>query len=482
MECPACLSWVEPPQRECVCGEVVRLTGEAPEGTDGALETSVPQAPTPAFALAPAAEAGWGLPDEAESPTAEAAWAQPAEEAGFTTGASWPTPDEGHGLAAEGAWASPEAEPSASAEASWPAPDEEASPDAWGMQQDGPAALTTMPGPDEGGERRPSRKKVLNRLKFGGDGQTLFKIMAVNVALTLATVGIYRFWARAKLRRYLYSQLSLRGHRFAYHGTGKEGLRGFAKIVGIGAVLGLVLASSAAALAPIFPQALGKQAAMALAGAIVNLATLCLAVLLGPLLQVSSWRYQLSRTSLNGVRFSFRGTYGEAFWLNLRGVLLCGLTLGLYTPWFLARQQRFKLGNTYYGNRSFESSLTGGQLARPLLIGSLLLPLTSGLSLFWTGAAVQREIAASTRFGKARFENAVTGWGLLKWTAVGLAARLLTVGIALPWARVATMRYLAGCLTVRGSLGLEAIRQEALDASAMGDAMVEDSGIDDFGL
>lgn len=458
------------------------MAGEAPQSAHAALETSVPQAPPPAFSMAPAAEAAWTLPGEAESPTSEAAWAQPAAEARFPTGASWPPPDEDQGLATEGAWASPEAKPSPAAGASWPPPEEDASPDEWALHRDGPAALTATPGTAEAGERRPSRKKVLNRLQFGGDGKTLFKIMAVNVALTLATVGIYRFWARANLRRYLYSQLSLRGHRFAYHGTGKEGLRGFAKIVGIGAVVGLVLAGVAAALAPALSPALGKQAALALAGAVANVATLCLAVLLGPLIQVSSWRYQLSRTSLNGVRFSFRGSYGEAYWLNLQGAFLCGLTLGLYLPWFLARQQRFKLGNTHYGNRAFACSLTGGQLARPLLIGFLLLPFTGGLSLFWTGASVQREIAASTRFGKARFEHAVTGWGLLKWAAVGLAARLLTLGFALPWARAAAMRYMAGCLTVRGSLGLEAIRQEALDASAMGDAMVEDSGIDDFGL
>ena len=44
----------------------------------------------------------------------------------------------------------------------------------------------------------------------------------VNVCLTILTLGVYHFWGKAKVRRYLFSHTAFAGDRFAYHGTGKE--------------------------------------------------------------------------------------------------------------------------------------------------------------------------------------------------------------------------------------------------------------------
>jgi uncharacterized membrane protein YjgN (DUF898 family) len=328
------------------------------------------------------------------------------------------------------------------------------------------------------------RRKAVGRFKFSGDGATLFKILAVNLALTLLTLGFYRFWARAKLRRYLYGQLSLKGHRFGYHGTGKEGLQGFFRLAGLAlvgaAALGVLTVGVRFGLQD-GGGLTGKEAALA-GGILMNLVVFGVSLLFYPYAQIASRRYQLSRTSLNGVRFSFHGTYGEALRLHVGGALLSLLTFGLYTPWYLAGQQRWLTSGTRYGNRSFSCDLTGRQLLKPFLTGLLLLPFTFGLSAFWLAAAVQRETAASTRFGKARFQNAVTGGALLRWTFLGLAARGLTLGLALPWVKVRSLAYFAGCLTVQGPLGLDTIRQEAVDANSLGDALVDDMGLDGIAM
>lgn len=67
----------------------------------------------------------------------------------------------------------------------------------------------------------------VRRLYFYGAGGTLFGIHVVNVLLTLLTLGVYHFWARARVRRYLWGQTELLGDRFAYHGTGPEVARGW---------------------------------------------------------------------------------------------------------------------------------------------------------------------------------------------------------------------------------------------------------------
>src|SRR5262245_8067703 len=83
------------------------------------------------------------------------------------------------------------------------------------------------------------------RASFHGKGGSLFGIIIVNMLLTIATLGIYSFWGKVKVRRYLYNQTEFSGDRFAYHGTGKELFIGFLKavLVFIGFGVSMVLVS-----------------------------------------------------------------------------------------------------------------------------------------------------------------------------------------------------------------------------------------------
>jgi uncharacterized membrane protein YjgN (DUF898 family) len=45
--------------------------------------------------------------------------------------------------------------------------------------------------------------------------------------LTVLTLGIYRFWARTRLRRYIWSAIDAGGDSFEYTGTGLEKFLGF---------------------------------------------------------------------------------------------------------------------------------------------------------------------------------------------------------------------------------------------------------------
>ena len=62
---------------------------------------------------------------------------------------------------------------------------------------------------------------------YHGDTGELFKIYLVNFLLTVITLGIYRFWGKTRIRRYLWSHIEILGDRLEYIGTPKELLIGF---------------------------------------------------------------------------------------------------------------------------------------------------------------------------------------------------------------------------------------------------------------
>jgi uncharacterized membrane protein YjgN (DUF898 family) len=64
-------------------------------------------------------------------------------------------------------------------------------------------------------------------LRYDGKVGQLYGIFLLNILLTLVTLGIFRFWAMARVRRYLWSRLQFQGRRLEYTGTGGELFLGF---------------------------------------------------------------------------------------------------------------------------------------------------------------------------------------------------------------------------------------------------------------
>ena len=83
-----------------------------------------------------------------------------------------------------------------------------------------PSGLSMVPPPLPAARRR---------LSFHGTGGTLFGIHVVNVLFIVLTLGDYYFRGKTRIRRYLFGESAFEGDRFAYHGTPKELLLGFAK-------------------------------------------------------------------------------------------------------------------------------------------------------------------------------------------------------------------------------------------------------------
>lgn len=143
---------------------------------------------------------------------------------------------------------------------------------------------------------------------FSGSGKGYFPVWIVNVLLTIITAGLFLPWALVRARRYFYENTSLSGERFSFHATGASIFVGW---------LGMVI------LYIIFIAAMVK-------GSIgLTLLMTALFVLFVPWLITQGLRYQMQMTQLNGVRFNFRASPLQAWWVMLGLPLLVAIAVAL---------------------------------------------------------------------------------------------------------------------------------------------------------
>ncbi|QDC11042.1 DUF898 domain-containing protein [Oceanicola sp. D3] len=211
---------------------------------------------------------------------------------------------------------------------------------------------------------------------YRGEGGRLFWLALGTGVLTLLTLGIYRFWAKARIRRYLWSATAPGGNPFEYTGTGLEKFLGFlVAVVILAAYLGvlnvLLLFAGFSIITggdPSDPMVMFQQILVLY----INLFALI------PLIYFAQYRarrYLLSRTRWRGVRF---GAEPGAWGYTWRGCLLAivsGLSLGLLTPLATFKLEKYTWNRTWYGDAKFTQGGKWTSLYRAMIhvvIGVLL--------------------------------------------------------------------------------------------------------------
>jgi uncharacterized membrane protein YjgN (DUF898 family) len=122
----------------------------------------------------------------------------------------------------------------------------------------------------------------------------------------------------------------------------------------------------------------GRGAAAGLVAALAGYAGLLLLYLL---FTIPFLRRLVPALSLEGQALEFRGSTGAFLGLNLLGLLLSLVTLGIYSPWYAARVARYLSGQTSYRGKPWEFTGKGGRLFVILLL-SLVLPVVAITLLF----------------------------------------------------------------------------------------------------
>lgn len=268
--------------------------------------------------------------------------------------------------------------------------------------------------------------------------------------LTLVTLGIYRFWYKARLRRYYWSNTTLGGDGFEYTGTGKELFIGF--LIALAVIVPLQIALSVAG-AFIAEDSVG--------GLVISLAILLVVPALVQFALFRARRYRLSRTRFRGIRFQQRGSAVEYLIITAQWLFLTVLTLGIMLPYLRTALQRYRIDNTWFGSQqaSFEAkagplfgrwmlvwgggagvvilfglalfgAFTRGSLGNPLFEILLALGLLLGLPFLWVyyRAAEFQHFTGGTRFGDIYLASDVSA-GSMIWIYVRYG--LLVIGALL---------------------------------------------------
>lgn len=341
-----------------------------------------------------------------------------------------------------------------------------------------------------------------HRFFFRGKGGTLFGIHIVNLFLTLITLGIYSFWAKTKVRNYLWSHTEFMGDRLAYHGTGLELFKGYLKAIVVFGLPYFALTNGPQLFGAPFEWQLAGQALSGLLGLLFLL----------PVVLVAIRRYRLSRTSWRGIRFSFRGKFWAFIQIWLKGWFLTVITLGLYYPYFETNQQGFFISKSHLGNRSFRFhgegsylfssflvpyyftlaivllilflafgvnrlgistiNVNSGQLSGMVILGVLTL-LFIILPLLWLRYHVkkQRYFWGKTSLAQSRFQLSITPWGFFKLKGGNFFLLVLSLGLAWPWTTIRNIRFILRHLTFNGPSDLEAILQETRVVTPTGEGL-----------
>ncbi|PWJ20956.1 DUF898 family protein [Jannaschia seohaensis] len=259
-----------------------------------------------------------------------------------------------------------------------------------------------------------------------GSKGALFALVFKTTALTVATLGIYSFWARTRTRRWLWSSLRVGGSPFEYVGQPLEKLMGFVIAAVIVAVyLGLIVMVLIFASLNLFGgPGPGTAAAFGLLLPVYWFA------------QYRGLRYLLNHTRWRGISFSMTPGAWRYSGLATLWTLLSILSLGLLWP---VRQQqlwRFRARNTYYGDDHFRLTIPARRLVPPFL------PALAGI---WGLAATTYIVGGMEREDYAWLyllfgPLAVFGW--VHWKTVSF--RLLASSLAFAGAAGLTVRPATG--------------------------------------
>jgi uncharacterized membrane protein YjgN (DUF898 family) len=299
------------------------------------------------------------------------------------------------------------------------------------------------------------------RFSFAGRGGTLLGIYLLNMVGVVFTLGVYTFWAKVRVRRYLFGQLEVAGERLEYHGLGGELLRGALKAA---LVFGLPLT---------IVRTLPRLIDIGVGGALVTwiLSTLFIGLFL-PVARVGARRYRLSRTSWRGIRFSFRGQPAPYVRIFLQGWCLTILTLGMYYPVYAVRSHAYMVAHSTFGSATFDFDGDGTDLLLDWVYALLLTLPTFGFVWFWFGARRSHYLWAHTTLAGARFDFPISGGELMRLRLGNAALLLLSLGVAYPWTVVRNARFTCARLSLDGNLDLTAIRAASTLADATGEGVL----------
>ena len=349
-------------------------------------------------------------------------------------------------------------------------------------------------------------------LAYDGRIGDLYRIFLINLLPMVVTLGIWRFWAVTRMRRYIWSRTSSGGQRFEYDGTGGQLFVGFLLALLIIGGLGVMASVAAVLLRP-----LGHALAV-LPFLLFELALIVL-VLGAPF---SAQRYRLGHTIWRGIRGGMEGSMISYGLRSLLYGLLIVVSIYQLAPWASLRLFECRTNASFFGDQRFAAAASaraiyarflltflGVALLGIVVFGTLyaierpvfaaiskthdpqsiqlamnrILPWLFGAYLvFGIGAALIsagysaayfRHITGHTTLSGLKFSSAVTGISVLGLLLGNIAILIFTLGFGLPLVIHRNALFLANNLLGTGMLDLSQLNQSEQPVSRYGEGMFQ---------
>lgn len=354
-----------------------------------------------------------------------------------------------------------------------------------------------------------TKKNSGEHLSYDGQIGALYKLFILDFFMRIITLGIYSFWGKTRLRKYIASCYSLGEDRFEYTGTGGELFKGFLKVLPI-----IVILFTPIAFADIHP--------------ILLLFYIPIIYCFGIAIYGAA-RYRYSRTRWRGIRGYVGGsTIGYAN-LSFGRLFLNIITLGFAIPSSDIKKHKYIMDNTYFGSVNAEfngnsrvlmgayiksiflsllcASLGGALFAIPIIVETMdhapspqpfiaeLPGLMAALSYilgvylaifgFQLGrtlytAALMREKMRGLQVGSLKFMCTITTMDLIKHKLMNGLMLIITLGFGYPIIVNRNMRLMARHHIIMGDLeafeATQAKDQEITSGEGLEGALDLDTG------
>jgi uncharacterized membrane protein YjgN (DUF898 family) len=300
-------------------------------------------------------------------------------------------------------------------------------------------------------------------IRFTGNWREYLPIAATNALLTICTLGIYRFWAAARQRRYLWSRTHVIDDTLEWTGTGKEMFLGFLIVIAVLAPFFLFIQF-------LFPALVARGKAEA-AGGVLFLFYVGM-MYLGGFARFRALRYRLSRTYWHGIRggsdnpgWNYGGEYLGRYALTF-------MTMFIMFPWAATRLWNSRWNAMSFGPLDFRANLDAEGLKRRWAliylapVGLLLVGMAVGVlavtglngrdgppigiaavligmfALFYLAiplatlhwfAKYYRKAAGATSLGDLEFGFDASTWDWLKLFLGNIGLAIVTLGLGLTY-------------------------------------------------
>jgi uncharacterized membrane protein YjgN (DUF898 family) len=268
---------------------------------------------------------------------------------------------------------------------------------------------------------------------FDGELRDFVPIAVTNLVLTLVTLGVYRFWATTRERRYFWSNTRFIDDRLEWTGTGLELFLGFLIVL---VLFFLPLVAIQLVAQALILQGYGGAAALLFIGFyVVFLGLAGFAIFRG-------LRYRLSRTEWHGIRGGTDESGLHYAWSYAWKTILSFMAMGLLLPWSMTRLWAERWNRMSFGPHNFVSAPEWSSLMGRFVVAYLAPFILLFGAIFVAAGAVVGATAGGS-------EDMAAGAAIIAGIAI--------LSVYIIWPLVAQFFYSAYMREVIGSLSLSTL-------------------------